>query len=103
MNPPCEERIIREVDPGDHVRHAESDLLGFGKKVVRISVQDHPPYRNKWHELFRDDLGRVEYVERERLGVFFVNLKSQLPFGLVARLDRFPDRGGESQSRPPKS
>ncbi len=33
--------IVAEVNAGDDVLRAESDLLGFGKEVVRISIQHH--------------------------------------------------------------
>jgi hypothetical protein len=34
MVPPTEQRVVGEIDPGDDVRRAESDLLRLGKVVV---------------------------------------------------------------------
>ena len=52
------------------MRHAERHLLRFGEEVVGIPVQHQPTDRND-HELFGDDLGGVEDVEGEALGLFF--------------------------------
>ena len=43
------------------------------------------------HELLGNELGRVEHVEAETLRIFFgENLDRELPFGIVAGFDRFP-------------
>jgi hypothetical protein len=34
MVPPTEQRVVGEIDPGDDMRRAESDLLRLGKVVV---------------------------------------------------------------------
>ena len=34
MVPPTEQRVVGEIDPGDDVRRAKSDLLRLGKVVV---------------------------------------------------------------------
>ena len=43
----------------------KSDLLRLRKEIVRIAVEHHPAQRLEWNHFFRDDLGRVEDVERE--------------------------------------
>ena len=55
--------------PGHDVRGAEGDLLGLGEEVVGVAVEHEPADRHERHEFLRDDLGRVEDVERERLGL----------------------------------
>ena len=64
-----EQRIVREVDAGHDVRRAERDLLGLGEEVVGVAVEHHAADRLQRHELFGHDLGRVEHVEAEALGL----------------------------------
>ena len=91
MDAAGEQRIVREIDARHDVRDAERHLLGFREEVVGIPVQHHPADRNDRHELLRHDLRGVEHVEAEALRLFFgEDLQSQLPFGIGAGLDRFP-------------
>jgi hypothetical protein len=41
--PALEERVVGEVDAGDHVLGAEGDLLGLGEEVVDHPVEDQAP------------------------------------------------------------
>ncbi len=86
-----QQRIVREVDARHDVRRAECDLLGFGEEVVRIAVQHHLADRGQRHQFFRDQLGRIEHVEREAGSLFFgEDLQAQFPFREVAGFDGFP-------------
>ncbi len=71
--------------PRDDVRGAEGHLLGFGEEVVRVAVEHHPAQRRDGHELFRDDLGRIQDVEGEAFGLFFrEHLHAQFPLRISA-------------------
>src|SRR5271169_6301685 len=70
----------------------EGDLLGLGEKVVGISVQRQLADAAHRNEFLRDDLSRVEKVEVEfELVLLFDDLQTQLPFRIVATLDRFEE------------
>ncbi|MNV50508.1 hypothetical protein D3C71_1425230 [compost metagenome] len=70
---------------------AEGNLLGFGEEVVRVAVQHHLAQRRDGHQFFGDQLGRVENVEIEGVFIFFFDdLHPQLPFRVVADLNRLP-------------
>ena len=91
VDAPGEQGIVAEVDARDDVGRAECNLLRLREEIVRIAVQHHLPDRPQRHELFRDDLGRVEDVEAEALGVLLAEyLHAQLPFRIGARLYGFP-------------
>ena len=86
-----QQRIVAEVDAWHHVCGAESDLLGFSEEVVRVAVQHHSTHRPHRHEFFGDQLGGVEHIEAEGLGLFFAEqLQTEFPLGVLARLDGFP-------------
>ncbi len=86
-----QQRVIGKVDAWHDVARAESDLLGFREEVVRVAVQGHFAQRRNRNDFLGDDLGRVEDVEVEVVFVlFFDDLHAQLPFRVVAHLDRFP-------------
>ena len=92
VNAAGQQRIVREVDAWNHVRDAERHLLGLGEEVVRIAVEDEPADRDDGHQLLGHDLGRVEHVEREALGLFLgEDLQTQLVFGIGPGLDRLPE------------
>src|SRR5687767_13833331 len=92
MDAPREQRIVAEVDARNDVCRAERDLLRLGEEVVRVPVQDQAADRSQWNELFGDDLGGVEHVEAETLGLFFSDdLQAELPFGIVTGFDRIPE------------
>ena len=89
---PASSGSFDEVDAGHDVRGAERDLLGLGEEVVGIAVEHQLADRHDRHQLLRHDLGRVEHVEGERLGLLLgEDLQAQLVLGIGARLDRFPE------------
>ena len=70
---------------------AEGHLLGFGKEVVGIAVQHQTAQHLHGHQLFGNQLGRIEDVETERLGLgLSENLHPKLPFGECARFNPLP-------------
>jgi len=92
MNASGKQRIVREIEPGNNVRRAECDLLGFRKKIVGISVKDETADRRHRHQFFRDYLGGVQHIERETLRLVLGKyLNAQLPLGKCAGLDRLPE------------
>lgn len=61
--PHRQQRIVGEVDPGNHVCRVIRHLLRLGEEVVRVPGQRqlaNPLHRD---ELLRDQLGRVEQIE----------------------------------------
>ena len=73
------------------LRRAERDLLRLREEVVGIAVQDHLADRTNRHHLFGNDLGRIEDVERELLGLLLGDdLNAELVFGEHAGFDRLP-------------
>ena len=74
------------------MRGAERDLLGLGEEVVGIAVQDHPSDGRERHELLGHDFRGIEHVEAEPVGFALrKHLHCELPFGIRAGLDRFPE------------
>ena len=79
MRPASSGSLLKSM-PGHDVRRAEGDLLGLREEIVRIAVEHHPADRRQRHQLLRDDLGRVEHVEAEALGVVLgEHLHAQAP------------------------
>ena len=92
MNATVQQRVIAEVDSRHDVGGAKGDLLRFGEEIVGIAVEHHPPNRFHGNQFFRNELGGIQDIEAEFLGVCFRKyLHAQFPFGIVARLDRFPE------------
>ncbi len=90
--PPLQQRVIGEVDAGDHVRGAEGHLLGFGEEVVRVAVEHHPPDHPQRDQLLRHQLGGVQHVEIEPVRLFLAErLDRQLPFGEIPGRDGVPE------------
>ena len=88
---PGQQRVVAEVDAGHDVRGAEGDLLGLGEEVVRVAVQHHAADRRHRHQFLGDQLGRVEHVEAEGLGLRLgEDLQAQFPLRVLAGLDGFP-------------
>ncbi|MCW0414557.1 hypothetical protein NB689_000311 [Xanthomonas sacchari] len=116
-----QQRVVGEVDAGHDVGRAVRHLLGFGEEVVRPAVQHHAPDDLQRHQFLRDQLGGVQVVEREGVGLFLgEQLHAQFPFREVAAFDRLeqvaavevrvgagqlhrlvPDRGLQAELRPP--
>ncbi|MCY1426958.1 hypothetical protein D9M71_427870 [compost metagenome] len=87
-----QQRVVGKINAGNDMPGAEGNLFGFGKEIVRVAVEHHLAQRRNRHQLFGDDLGRVEQVEVERVLVFFSNdLHAELPFRVIAGFDRFPE------------
>ena len=86
-----QQRVVAEVDARHHVRHAERDLLGLREEVVRIAIEDHASDALHRDQLFGNDLGGIEHVERE--GSRFLlreGLDAELVLGTRTAFDRFP-------------
>ena len=61
------------------------------KKLSGLRLSTIRPIGCERHELFGNDLGRVEHVEAEAVGVLLgEHLHGELPFGIGAGFDRFP-------------
>ena len=89
---PLQQRIIGEVDAGNHVTGMERHLLGLREEAVRVPVERQPAHPLHRDELLRHELGRVEQVEVERVLVGLGDdLQAELPFRKRARLDGLPE------------
>ena len=92
MDASGEERIVAEVDPPDDVRGTEGDLLGLGEEIVRVPIQHHLSDRRQRHQLLRNQLGRIQHVEAECLGLLLgEQLEAELPLRKGAGLDGLPE------------
>ncbi|MNF81594.1 hypothetical protein D3C84_638730 [compost metagenome] len=90
--PTLQQGIVGKIDARHDMPRAESDLLGFGKEVVRVAVERHFAQRRNGHQFFRDQLGRVENVEIEGVFVFLLDhLYAKFPLRVVPHLDGFPE------------
>ncbi len=98
---PLQQRIVGEVDAGHDMRGAERDLLGLGEEIVGVAVQHHAADHAQRHQLFGHQLGRVQHVKAEPVGLFLrEGLDAEFVFGEVAGIDRLPTgRGDESRDR----
>ena len=86
-----QQRVVGKVDPRHDMTGAEGDLLGLGKVIVGVAVEHHLAQRGDRHQLFGDQLGRVEDVELELMLVRLANdLYPQLPFRVIADFNRVP-------------
>ena len=66
---------------GDEVAWGEGALLGFGKVVVNISVDDHSSNGNEGIVTMGDDLGDIKNVPFVTVAVNFWNdLDEEVPF-----------------------
>ena len=91
VDAPGEQRVVGKVDARHDVRGAERDLLGLREEVVGVAVEHHPADRRHRHQLLGHDLGRIEHVEAESFSLLLgEDLQAELPFGVGARFDRFP-------------
>ena len=87
-----QQRVVGEIDAGNDVLRAERDLFGLREEVVDDAVEHEPSDTPDGHELFGNDLRRIEDVEVElvREGVV-EELDAEFPLREVARLDRVPE------------
>jgi hypothetical protein len=91
MDPAGEQGVVREIEPGNDVSRTKRHLLGFGEEVVGVAIQNHAADGRDGYELLGHDLGGVEYVEGEGVGLILrEHLHAELPLGKRAGLDRFP-------------
>ncbi len=89
--PALQQRIVGEVDARHDVPRMERHLLGLGEEVVGVAVQRQPADALHRHQLFGDELGRIEQIEVELVLVLLLDhLDAELPFRKVAVLDRLP-------------
>ena len=65
-----EHLVGARLDAGHHVRRAEGDLLHLGKVVLGIAIQDHPADGDERKLGLRPNLGQVEGIPAEFLGLF---------------------------------
>ena len=83
-----QQRIVREIDARHQMRRAERDLLGVGKEVVGPAVEHHAADDFQGHQLFGDQLGRVEVIKGKLCGVAFrKKLHAEFPLREAAYLD----------------
>ena len=77
--------------PGHDVAGAEGDLLRLGEEVVGVAVQHHAADDAQRDDLLGDELGRVEHVEVEAVGLLLrEGLQAEFPLGKVAAVDGLP-------------
>src|SRR5690625_1103221 len=90
--PALKKRIIGEVDTRNNMSRMEGDLLGFGKEVVRITVQGQLAHRSCRDQLFRHNFGRIEKIEWKFVLILLRdNLHAELPFGEHLIFDGIPE------------
>ena len=65
-----EDRVGGGFDAGDHVGGGESDLFDLGEVVLAVAIQGEFAKAAEGHLLLRPDLGDVEDVPAEFLGLF---------------------------------
>ena len=83
-----EDRVGGGFDPGHHVRGGEGDLFDLGEVVLAVAVQREFAEAPEGHILLRPDLGEVEDVPAELLGLLGGEyLKVAGPGGGLAVLD----------------
>jgi hypothetical protein len=89
---PCQQRIVAEVDARHHVRRAERDLLGLGEEVVRVAVEHQAADRRTGTSSSGISLVASRMSKLNAFGLLFgEELQAQLPLGVLAGLDRFPE------------
>src|SRR3979409_2135590 len=83
-----QQRVFAEIDSRHDVARAECHLLGFCKKVVRISVQYHLADHLDGHDFLGNQLGGIQNVERQFIRGFVVQrLESQLELRKIPACD----------------
>lgn len=63
--------VLTGFDARHQVRRCECDLFDFGEVVVGIAVQGHLADWLQWEFLLWPNLGDVEWIEFDLLGLFF--------------------------------
>jgi hypothetical protein len=83
--PALQQRVVGEIEAGHEMARMEGCLLCFGEEIDGIAIQGHPSDNFDGDDLFRDDLGRVQHVEIEAVGLLLVEgLHAEFPDGKVA-------------------
>src|SRR4029079_14786326 len=87
--PSLQQRVVGKLDARHDIGGVESDLLGFGKEVVGVSVQNHLADDLQGHDLFRHQLCGIENIELEFCSRRLVHhLHAELEFRKVARSEK---------------
>ena len=88
--PALQQGVFRDVDARRHVGRQEGRLLGLCEEVIDVSIQHHPADHPDRRDLLRDQLGRVQDVERQGIRLFLrEQLHAELPLRKVAGFDGF--------------
>ena len=91
--PALQQRIFREVDARRDVGRQEGGLLGLGEEVVRVAVQHHAADDRDRDQLLRDQLGGVQDVEGQRVGLRLVEqLHAEFPLRESRRVSMASNR-----------
>lgn len=86
--PGLEDGVGRGLDARHHVRRREGDLLDLGEVVLGVAVQREPAHRPEGDVGLGPDLGQVEDVPLEVLGLLGrEDLDMNRPAGVLAPLD----------------
>ena len=73
------------------MRGAKRHLLGFSKKIVRVSVEYQATQHLHGNQLLGDQLGGIKNIKAESLGLLLgKHLNAKVPFRKDARLNPFP-------------
>ena len=87
--PALQQRIVAEIDARHHVGRAVGHLLVLREMIVGVAVQHHAAHHLQRHQLFRDQLGRVQVVEGERVRLRLgEQLDCEIPFREGTGVDR---------------
>src|SRR4051812_20969990 len=71
VNAAGEQRVVREIDPRNHMRRAKRHLLRLSEEVVGVAIEHEAADRSQRNQLLGNDLRRIENVEAELLRLFF--------------------------------
>ena len=88
---PCSSGSLLKSMPGTMCAVQNATCSVSAKKLSGLRFEHQPADRLHRHQLLGHDLGRVEHVEAEALGLLLgEDLQAELPLGIRAGLDRFP-------------
>ena len=66
------QRVVAEVNSWHDILRAKCDLLSLGKEIIDAAIKHQPADYSDRDLFFGNELGRIQYVEREFLGEFFI-------------------------------
>src|SRR5579863_1038603 len=69
---PLEQRVITEINAGHYILRTKCNLFRLRKEIVDAAVEHQPSHSPYGNLLLRNDLGRVQNVEREIVSEFFI-------------------------------